>query len=102
MRRARAGRGGGVERDRARTPGPFMSRPKRESPGELPGASAIFNARAAFDTGGEGGIRTHGTLAGTTVFETVLFNRSSTSPPVTLHELRAFAQVGGRACYRRL
>ena len=29
---------------------------------------------------GEGEIRTHGTLAGTTVFETVLFNRSSTSP----------------------
>jgi hypothetical protein len=36
------------------------------------------------DTGGEGGIRTHGTLAGTTVFETVLFNRSSTSPPLFL------------------
>ncbi len=45
--------------------------------------------------GGEGGIRTHGTLAGTTVFETVLFNRSSTSPGPILHELRAFAQVLG-------
>lgn len=32
---------------------------------------------------GEGEIRTHGTLAGTTVFETVLFNHSSTSPGVS-------------------
>src|SRR5437016_5780582 len=30
--------------------------------------------------GGEGGIRTHGTLAGTTVFKTVAFNHSATSP----------------------
>ncbi len=30
--------------------------------------------------GGEGGIRTHGNFAATTVFETVLFNHSSTSP----------------------
>ena len=30
--------------------------------------------------GGEGGIRTHGRLASTTVFKTVLLNRSSTSP----------------------
>ncbi len=30
--------------------------------------------------GGEGGIRTHGTLAGTTVFETAPFDRSGTSP----------------------
>ena len=30
--------------------------------------------------GGEGGIRTHGTLAGTTVFETATFGRSVTSP----------------------
>ena len=31
-------------------------------------------------SGGEGGIRTHGTLARTTVFETVLIDHSSTSP----------------------
>ena len=31
-------------------------------------------------TGGEGGIRTHGTLARTTVFETAPFDRSGTSP----------------------
>ncbi len=35
-------------------------------------------------TGGEGGIRTHGTLSGTTVFETVRFNRSRTSPPMII------------------
>src|SRR5215217_3968890 len=31
-------------------------------------------------TGGEGGIRTHGTRKGSTVFETARFNRSRTSP----------------------
>ena len=30
--------------------------------------------------GGEGGIRTHGTLAGTTVFETAPIDHSGTSP----------------------
>ncbi len=33
-----------------------------------------------FQSGGEGGIRTHGTLARTTVFETAPFDRSGTSP----------------------
>ena len=32
------------------------------------------------DGGGEGGIRTHGTLAGSTVFETAPFDHSGTSP----------------------
>ena len=31
-------------------------------------------------SGGEGGIRTHGTRKGSTVFETARFNRSRTSP----------------------
>ena len=31
--------------------------------------------------GGEGGIRTHGDRTATTVFETVPFNHSGTSPP---------------------
>jgi hypothetical protein len=31
-------------------------------------------------SGGEGGIRTHGTREGSTVFETARFNRSRTSP----------------------
>gem|GEM_PF-5657604 len=30
--------------------------------------------------GGEGGIRTHGTITGTAVFKTAAFNRSATSP----------------------
>ena len=34
------------------------------------------------DLGGRGGIRTHGTVAGTTVFKTVPFDRSGTSPDV--------------------
>ena len=34
-------------------------------------------------TGGEGGIRTLGTLAGTTVFETAPIDRSGTSPRCT-------------------
>ena len=34
----------------------------------------------AFYYGGEGGIRTHGTLAGTPVFKTGTFNHSVTSP----------------------
>jgi hypothetical protein len=35
---------------------------------------------AAAFLGGEGGIRTLGTVAGTTVFKTVSFNHSDTSP----------------------
>ena len=36
---------------------------------------------------GEGGIRTHGGVTPTPVFETGLFNRSSTSPELILHYL---------------
>ena len=44
--------------------------------------------------GGEGGIRTHGNLAATTVFETVLFNRSSTSPRrIAFYRLQTFSVV---------
>jgi hypothetical protein len=35
---------------------------------------------AARTDGGEGGIRTHGTLTGTAVFKTAALNRSATSP----------------------
>ena len=34
----------------------------------------------SFFSGGEGGIRTHGTRKGTTVFETARFSHSRTSP----------------------
>lgn len=36
----------------------------------------------ALENGGEGGIRTHGTIASTTVFETAPFDHSGTSPHV--------------------
>ena len=36
--------------------------------------------RVAGPNGGEGGIRTHGTRKGSTVFETARFNHSRTSP----------------------
>jgi hypothetical protein len=39
-----------------------------------------------FSFGGEGGIRTHGTIAGTTVFKTVPFDRSGTSPEVVQYK----------------
>jgi hypothetical protein len=39
------------------------------------------------DYGGEGGIRTHGTRKGSTVFETARFNRSRTSPFVGMQSL---------------
>ena len=41
-------------------------------------------ARRAKQDGGEGGIRTHGTLARTTVFETVPIDHSGTSPGTRL------------------
>src|ERR1700680_1239382 len=39
-------------------------------------------ATPCFYSGGEGGIRTHGTRKGSTVFETARFNHSRTSPAV--------------------
>ena len=49
------------------------------------GTILLKNATLAIETelmenGGEGGIRTHGTLAGSTVFETAPFDHSGTSP----------------------
>src|SRR5947209_20336272 len=41
----------------------------------------MFRAGTIFSTsGGEGGIRTHGTVARTAVFKTAAFNHSATSP----------------------
>ena len=39
-----------------------------------------FSSLKAREIGGESGIRTHGTLARTTVFETAPFDHSGTSP----------------------
>ena len=41
--------------------------------------------------GGEGGIRTHGTVSGTMVFKTITFNHSVTSP----EKLNLPAPLGG-------
>jgi hypothetical protein len=46
--------------------------------------------------GGEGGIRTHGTLAGTTVFETAPFDHSGTSPRSGQGEARKLVLRDGR------
>ena len=40
--------------------------------------------RNGYDVGGEGGIRTHGPLARSTVFETAPFDHSGTSPNTLL------------------
>ncbi len=55
--------------------------------------------------GGEGGIRTLGTLTRTTVFETAPFNHSGTSPPVVRARLCPGARgtgplVAGEGFYR--
>ena len=41
---------------------------------------AVFVCKLLILNGGEGGIRTHGTRKGSTVFETARFNHSRTSP----------------------
>ena len=41
-------------------------------------------------SGGESGIRTHGALAGTTVFKTAAFDHSAISPSSRRRELRTF------------
>src|SRR5215471_20409812 len=50
--------------------------------------------------GGEGGIRTHGTREGSTVFETARFNHSRTSPYLHSSESRLFPQRSSRPVAR--
>lgn len=45
-------------------------------------------------SGGEGGIRTHGTLPRTAVFKTAAFNHSATSPSVQTSSLKDSVQIG--------
>ena len=47
---------------------------------QRPEGQAAFNISDKREIGGEGGIRTHGTIAGTTVFETAPIGHSGTSP----------------------
>ena len=56
---------------------------KGEGLGEIPSAIATSTSYFKYLTskyGGEGGIRTHGTREGSTVFETAPFDHSGTSP----------------------
>ncbi len=53
-------------------------------------------ARCAGGVGGEGGIRTPGTLAGTSVFETDPIDHSGTSPERLFSGGRAVALAEGR------
>ncbi len=59
-----------------------VNRSAPKTPGILPSSGGNGRAERAdqFETGGEGGIRTHGTVARTSVFETDPFDRSGTSP----------------------
>jgi hypothetical protein len=52
-------------------------------------------------TGGEGGIRTHGTRTGTTVFETVPIDRSGTSPELAglIGRLIVFGNMGAQTAF---
>src|SRR5437588_1512677 len=45
-------------------------------------------------SGGEGGIRTHGTRKGSTVFETAAFDHSATSPS------RTYPKIPGQVVYK--
>jgi hypothetical protein len=45
-------------------------------------------ASGAFLFGGRGGIRTHGTLAGTMVFKTISIDHSDTLPEIARNKLR--------------
>jgi hypothetical protein len=52
--------------------------------------------RANYLTGGEGGIRTHGTLTRTLVFETSPIGHSGTSPSVRVGAATAASYIAGR------
>ena len=60
---------------------------------------AIYKTR---ENGGEEGIRTLGTLARTTVFETAPFDRSGTSPPPCLGQSEKARNSWDRAITRCL
>ena len=79
----------------------FAPKPARSRCQSLPSAGSR-GPQPLEKAGGEGGIRTLGTLTGTTVFETVLFNRSSTSPGRVSNNLRALPQVARAALLRSL
>jgi hypothetical protein len=60
-----------------------LARDQQNLVGSLTRSASQFELSPVF-SGGEGGIRTHGTRKGSTVFETARFNRSRTSPGLVL------------------
>src|ERR1017187_3376642 len=71
---------------------------RRSSPADSEHANG--RDQTTVDNGGEGGIRTHGTRKGSTVFETARFNRSRTSPDwacelIISNRPRLFGMAGG-------
>ena len=62
----------------------MSARPAKGDAGPAPGEGRPLHAARAQEgkTGGEGGIRTHGTRKGTAIFETARFNHSRTSPRI--------------------
>jgi hypothetical protein len=63
-----------------------MAQPAMENGGAISSAPRATSHTKERASGGEGGIRTHGTRKGSTVFETARFNHSRTSP--NLHSTR--------------
>jgi hypothetical protein len=53
----------------------------------------LSHENASENSGGEGGIRTHGPRKGTPVFKTGAFNRSATSPASIINELHELSKV---------
>jgi hypothetical protein len=92
--------GGGYRRDHLRALAQRVEVADREvrimgSKSGLLRTLAAISGRSQFWTGGRGGIRTHGTLAGTPVFKTGALNRSATLPSLTARDL-AGACVRGK------
>ena len=95
-------------RKRLQLPGATMHAGKvPETPRELPLAETVTTRNInCVIGGGEGGIRTHGTVTRTTVFETVPFDHSGTSPkavrpPMVLKERHLLADPLPRGNLRR-
>jgi hypothetical protein len=62
----------------------WLSRRDKGTPEDTPNAWARTDRRHGGNSGGEGGIRTHGTVSRTLAFEASTFNRSVTSPRLFL------------------
>jgi hypothetical protein len=64
-------------------------------------AETVATPLISLHNGGRGGIRTHGTLAGTPVFKTGALNHSATLPTVEIAELFHWQQrTKAGLCYR--